>query len=295
MALGHWADRWQSQGLPWPAIAASSGGTWDVDSMVRDSRVAVDLSLSEAGAGKPLVVLHGLFGSKRNWATVAHRLAVGRRVITADLRNHGDSPWDSRHDYPEMAEDVARVIERHAGGQAAVLGHSMGGKVAMVLALAHPALVERLVVVDIAPARSTATPIEFVRAMRALPLERFTERLDVKEALARAIPDLAVRGFLTLNVVAGSDGLSWTVNLSAIEENFDAILGFPEYPPGACFTKPTLVLAGSKSVYVQPHHHAEIRRLFPAATIEVIEGAGHWVHADAAGAFVTAVGRFLDA
>ncbi len=257
--------------------------------------MAVDLSISEFGAGPPLVVLHGLFGSKRNWATVAHRLAVGRRVITADLRNHGESPWDDRHDYPALADDVARVIEKHAGGQAAVLGHSMGGKVAMVLALAQPELVERLVVVDIAPTRSTATPIEFVRAMRALPLERFTERHDVKEALARAIPDPAVRGFLTLNVVAGSDGLSWTVNLAAIEDNFDAILGFPEYPPGACFTKPTLVLAGSKSPYVQPHHHPEIRRLFPAATIEVLEGAGHWVHADATGAFVTAVGRFLDA
>ncbi len=260
-----------------------------------DTREAVDLAVSDIGEGTPLVVLHGLFGSKRNWAMVSHRLALGRRVITADLRNHGDSPWDDRHDYPSLADDVARVIERHAGGHAAVLGHSMGGKVAMVLALAHPELVERLVVVDIAPARSTATPIEFVRAMRALPLETFTNRLDAKEALAEAIPDPIVRGFLTLNVIPGPDGLAWTVNLAAIEENFDTILGFPEITPGTTFTKPVLFISGGKSPFIQPPHHAEIMRLFPAATIDVIEGAGHWVHADAAEAFVTAVSRFLDA
>jgi pimeloyl-ACP methyl ester carboxylesterase len=263
--------------------------------MRRGLPLALDLSVSEYGEGPPLVVLHGLFGSKRNWATVAHRLAVGRRVITVDLRNHGDSPWDDGHDYPSMAADVARVIERHAGGHADVLGHSMGGKVAMVLALEHPELVDRLVVVDIAPTRSTATPIEFVRAMRELSLESFSSRLDVKEALAGAIPDPAVRGFLTLNVIPGPTGLSWTVNLAALEEHFDSILGFPDFPPGMSFAKPTLFLAGGKSAYLRPEHHAEIMRLFPAATIQVIEHAGHWVHADAPEAFVAAVHRFLDA
>jgi pimeloyl-ACP methyl ester carboxylesterase len=257
--------------------------------------MAIDLAVSEFGFGPPLVILHGLFGSKRNWSSIAHRLAVGRRVITVDLRNHGDSPWDSDHDYPSLAADVAWVIERHADGRAAVLGHSMGGKVAMVLALTHPERVERLVVVDIAPARSTATPIEYVRAMRALPLETFTNRLDVKEALADAIPDPTVRGFLTLNVIPSPDGLAWTVNLAAIEDHFDSILGFPELPPGTCFTKPTLFIAGGKSAYLQPHHHDLITRLFPAATIEVIEAAGHWVHADAAEMFVTTVSRFLGA
>lgn len=255
----------------------------------------VDLSVSVFGEGPPLIVLHGLFGSKRNWATVAHRLAVGRRVITVDLRNHGESPWHDAHDYPAMAEDVARVIERYAGGHADVLGHSMGGKVAMVLAISHPELVDRLIVVDIAPTRSTATPIEFVRAMRGLPLETFSSRLDVKEALADAIPDPAIRGFLTLNVIPGPNGLSWTVNLAALEAHFDSILGFPNFPPGMSFTKPTLFLGGGKSAYLRPEHHAEIMRLFPAAAIQVIEQAGHWVHADAPEAFVAAVHRFLDA
>ena len=254
----------------------------------------IELSVSESGSGSPLVILHGLFGSKRNWVTVAHRLAAAHRVIAVDLRNHGESPWDGRHDYPALAADVAAVIEGRVGGPVAVLGHSMGGKAAMVLALARPELVARLVVVDIAPVRSTATPIEYVRAMRCLPLAAYGQRLDVKEALAPAIPDPMVRGFLTLNLVSGPAGFAWTVNLEAIEHNFDVILGFPEIPAGRPFTKPAVFLAGGRSEYVRPEHHAEIRRLFPAATIEVIEGAGHWVHADAADAFVAAVDAFLN-
>jgi esterase len=253
----------------------------------------VDLAISESGAGEPLVILHGLFGSKRNWAAIANRFAASHRVLAADLRNHGESPWDNRHDYPALAADIARVIEARVGGPAAVLGHSMGGKAAMVLALTRPDLVERLVVVDIAPAESTATPIGFVRAMRALPLEDFTQRLDVKEALVEAIPDPAVRAFLTLNLVTGPDGLAWTVNLAAIENNFESILGFPAFPAPVGFAKPTLFIAGGKSPYIQPHHRGEIVRLFPSATIEVIAGAGHWVHAEATEAFAAVVNRFL--
>jgi len=253
----------------------------------------VELAISESGAGSPLVILHGLFGSKRNWATVAHRLAATHRVITVDLRNHGASPWDERHDYPALAADVAAVIEQRLGGSATVLGHSMGGKAAMVLALARPELVERLVVVDIAPVRSTATPLEYVQAMRTVPLAAFSQRLDVQQALAPAIPDRMVRGFLMLSLGSGPTGFAWTVNLEAIERNFDAIVGFPQVPTGQQFTKPALFLAGGRSEYVRPEHHAEIHRLFPAATLEVIEQAGHWVHADAANAFVLAVEAFL--
>lgn len=257
--------------------------------------MAVELSFTDMGAGKPLVILHGLFGSKRNWTNIAHRFAAGRRVLTADLRNHGESPWDARHDYPAMAEDVAELIRAQVGGPADVVGHSMGGKVAMMLALDLPELVERLVVVDIAPAVSTGTPVEYLRALRSLPLDRFSNRADVKDALAGAIPDPAMRAFLMLNLATGPTGLSWTVNLDAIDTNFPTILGFPAVPPGRRFKKPALFLVGDRSDYVRPHHRPEIERLFPAATIEVIDGAGHWVHADAADAFVTTVTRFLQA
>ncbi|MFM8735434.1 MAG: alpha/beta fold hydrolase [Pirellulales bacterium] len=253
------------------------------------------MSLSHArfGTGDPLVILHGLFGSKRNWAGVAARLAADRGVLVADLRNHGESPWDEQHDYPAMAADVAGLIDREVGGPAAVLGHSMGGKVAMTLALMRPDLVERLVVVDIAPVRSSGTLIDVLRAMRAVPLKNFSRRTEVEAALVEAIPDAAVRGFLMLNLVNGSEGLAWTVNLDALERHFDTILGFPEIPAGQTFDGPTLFVVGGRSEYVRPEHRAEIRRLFPGAGIEVLEGAGHWVHADAPGPFVETVRRFL--
>jgi esterase len=254
---------------------------------------AVELASSETGDGPPLVILPGLFGSKRNWASLARTFGERHRVITADLRNHGESPWADPHRYPALAADVAALIERKADGRASVLGHSMGGKAAMMLAVSRPDLVERLVVVDIAPVASTGTPIAYVRAMRALPLERFSRRSEVADALAGAIPDRAVRNFLSLNAAVGDNGLSWTLNLAALEQDFEAILGFPELPPGCSFTGPTLFLAGGRSNYLQPEHRPAIERLFPAAIIETIPDAGHWVHADAPEAFVAAVNRFL--
>ena len=146
--------------------------------------VAVDLSFNEIGAGTPLVILHGLFGSKRNWSSIARILGEQRRVFTVDLRNHGQSPWDPSHDYASLADDVARFIEERVGSPAAVLGHSMGGKVAMILALTRPELVERLIVVDIAPAASSGTLIKALHAMKAVPLAAYTRRTEVEAALA---------------------------------------------------------------------------------------------------------------
>lgn len=255
--------------------------------------MAVDLSFSETGAGEPLVILHGLFGSKRNWASIARPLAAGRRVLTVDLRNHGESPWNDVHDYPALADDVARLIANHAGGRAAVMGHSMGGKAAMTLALSRPELVERLVVVDIAPARSPASPLELIRAMRAVPLDACSRRAEVEAALAAAVPDPAVRSFLAQNVRHGPDGLAWGVNLAALEHNVDAIGGFPAPPPGVVHAGPTLFVGGGRSEYLRPHHRPAIERLFPGAAIDVIEDAGHWVHAEAQGPFLGIVSRFL--
>jgi len=253
----------------------------------------VELSFTESGSGRPLVVLHGLFGWKRNWATIARSLAADRRVLCADLRNHGESPWDPRHDYPALAEDVAALIRTHAGGSADVLGHSMGGKTAMTLALAAPELVARLVVVDIPPAPSGGTVIEHLRALRSLPLAAFSRRSDVEAALAPAVPDAAVRAFLVHNVKSGPGGLSWAVNLEALERHAADIVGFPDPPPGRPFGGPTLFVAGGRSGYLRPEHAAPIGRLFPAAEFEVVADAGHWVHADAPGPLLAAVSRFL--
>lgn len=257
--------------------------------------MTVDLAFDDRGAGPPLVVLHGLFGAKRNWSSIAKALAPRHRVLTVDLRNHGASPWGASHDYPALAGDVARFIRTHVGGPAAVLGHSMGGKAAMVLALEAPELVERLVVVDIAPAASRTTLIDALRAMQQVPLAACTRRGEVETALAATIADPAVRAFLVQNVTTGPNGLGWAVNLAVLEQNFPAIAGFPEIPDGCSYRGPTLFVVGERSDYVRLEHHGEIARLFPAAAIEVVTGAGHWVHAEAPDAFLAVVGGFLSA
>lgn len=253
------------------------------------------LAYHDTGAGDPLVILHGLFGSKRNWASVARQLGSFRRVLTVDLRNHGDSPWDDRHDYPALAADVAGLVESVVGGPAAVLGHSMGGKAAMVLAVSRPELVERLVVVDIPPAESIGHTGRYLEAMRTVPLATLSRRSEVEAALAATIGNPAIRAFLAANVVSRPDGLAWGVNLEAVTRQFETIRGFPELPPGQRYDGPVLFVAGGRSGYLLPEHTPAILRLFPAATVEVIPDAGHWVHAEAAEAFVAIVGRFLSA
>jgi len=255
----------------------------------------VKLAYHDTGAGAPLVILHGLFGSKRNWASVARRLGATHRVLSIDLRNHGASPWDDRHDYPALADDVGEFIESVAGRAASVLGHSMGGKTAMVLALSRPDLVERLVVVDIPPAESAGDTRQCLEAMRAVPLATLTRRADVETALAEAIPDPSIRAFLAANVVSRPEGLAWGVNLEALARHFETIRGFPEMPPERRYDGPTLFVAGGRSPYLLADHQPAITRLFPAAMTEVIPDAGHWVHAEAPEAFVAAVGRFLSA
>jgi pimeloyl-ACP methyl ester carboxylesterase len=257
--------------------------------------MTVDLAFDDRGTGPPLVVLHGLFGAKRNWASIAKALAPHHRVLTVDLRNHGASPWDAVHDYPALAGDVARFIRTHVGGPAAVLGHSMGGKAAMVLAFEEPKLVERLIVVDIPPAPSRTTLIDALQAMKNVPLAACTRRTEAEAVLAESIPDPAVRAFLVQNVVNGPNGLAWAVNLEALERNFPAIVGFPDVAAGRTFPGPTLFVVGERSDYIRPEHHAVIQRLFPAATIEVVAGAGHWVHAEAPEAFLAVLSGFLSA
>ena len=256
--------------------------------------MTVDLAFDDRGAGPPLVVLHGLFGAKRNWSSIAKALAPHHRVLTVDLRNHGASPWDDRHDYPALAADVAAFIRSVAGPPADVIGHSMGGKAAMVLALVHPELVDRLVVVDIAPAPSRGVSADLVHALQAVPLAACTRRTDVADALAERIPDPATRAFLAQAVTTRPDGLAWSVNLDVIARHFDEIRGFPAQPPGREFPGPALFVAGGRSTYLEPRHWPDIERLFPNATLEVIPDAGHWVHADAPAAFVASVGRFLE-
>jgi pimeloyl-ACP methyl ester carboxylesterase len=255
--------------------------------------MAVELAATEYGAGPPLAILHGLFGSGRNWRSVAQHLAAGHRVLTFDLRNHGASPWADAMSYGEMVDDVRAALRTRGIQQAALLGHSMGGKAAMLMALLHPGEVDRLVVVDIAPAANPPNLLPYIRAMRAVDLRGVKRRTEVDVALAGAVPDPAERAFLLQNLVIDENAARWRLNLEAIERGFPQILGFSDLPVGTAYRGPALFVSGARSNYIQPEHEPGIRRLFPRARILRIEGAGHWVHAEQPQAFLQTVAPFL--
>jgi esterase len=257
--------------------------------------MALRLAVAECGAGAPLAILHGLFGAGRNWATIAQRLAAHRRVIALDLRNHGASPWADAMGYGEMAEDVRATLRALGCHRYALLGHSMGGKAAMVAALAHGEEIGRLVVVDIAPVAYPARHLGHLQAMRALDLPAVRRRADADARLARAVPDAAERAFLLQNLLFEDGRARWRLNLAAIERGMPTLVGFPAVPEGAAYRGPALFVAGGKSDFLLPEHEPQIRRLFPDAKIERIADAGHWLHAERPQAFLDIVQPFLAA
>jgi len=256
--------------------------------------MTVQLAATEYGmVGPPVAILHGLFGTGRNWRSIAQQLAARHRVLAFDLRNHGASPWADGMSYGEMVEDLGASLRARGIDHAALLGHSMGGKVAMLAALLHPAEVGRLVVVDIAPAPNPPTLLAYVRAMRAVDLDDITRRSEVDARLSGAIPDGAERAFLLQNLIIDDGKARWRLNLEAIEREFPEILNFPDLPAGTAYQGPTLFVAGARSDYIRTEHEPTIRRLFPQARITRIEGAGHWVHAEQPQAFLETVAPFL--
>ncbi len=239
---------------------------------------------------RPLVIVHGLYGSARNWGVIARRLADSHPVIAVDQRNHGSSPWHDSHSYPDMAADLAEVIES-LGQPVDVLGHSMGGKAAMVLALTRPELVHGLVVADIAPVAYTHSQRQYIEAMRAVDLSRVTKRSDAVDQLARHIEEPALRSFFTQSLDVANK--TWALNLDALDANMADILGFPSVT--GQFDGPVLFLSGENSDYVLPDHRPRIRELFPKARFARLRDAGHWLHAEQPRAFEAAVRSFLGA
>jgi pimeloyl-ACP methyl ester carboxylesterase len=256
--------------------------------------MSVELAHDAFGeTGLPVVILHGLLGAARNWTTIAKQLADTHRVFALDLLNHARSPWADSMSFEEMAGDVAAFIERHALSRPAVIGHSLGGKVAMRLALTRAGLVERLVVVDVAPIAYAHTLGSFVEAMQEVDLASVRQRADAERQLERTIPDAAIRGFLLQNLVKSDTGYAWRVHLEAIAANMPELLGFAPPPDGAIYGGPTLFVAGGNSRYLKPEHWPLIERLFPEAELAVIAGAGHWVHAERPAEFLDRVRVFL--
>ncbi|AUB79540.1 alpha/beta fold hydrolase [Candidatus Thiodictyon syntrophicum] len=251
-----------------------------------------------AADGLPLVLIHGLFGSASNWHAISRRLAAGRRVLVPDLRNHGQSPWDPRMDYRAMAADLTALLDAEGLPRAHLVGHSMGGKAAMWLALTAPERVGSLVVADIAPVTYASRHGALVRTLAALPLGEIADRRDADVRLAATISSAPVRGYLLQNLVhdrpaAGvGGGWRWRVNLEALAQSLEDLLGFPE-SVGLQFPGPVLFLYGSRSDYVTGEGLPRIRALFPLARLRSIPNAGHWVYADQPEAFVAAVDGFL--
>jgi esterase len=255
--------------------------------------MALDLSHEVAGDGPPLIILHGLFGSARNWRAIAKGLADSHRVWSIDLRNHGDSPWDADMTYEAMAGDIKAFMARHGLEGAALMGHSMGGKVAMTLALTEPSLVGQMIVVDIAPVQRPPDLRSYVRAMARIDLSTVRRRAEVGDLLASTVEDRSVRAFLLQNLVMTDGAPRWRLNLEAIDRQMEAIGGFPEPLLDRQYERPTHFITGALSAYVKPEHRDLVLRLFPAVTMSVIAGAGHWVHAEKPESFLRAVRRFL--
>ncbi|MFT4217627.1 MAG: alpha/beta fold hydrolase [Micropruina sp.] len=243
------------------------------------------------GTGRPDVVfLHGLFGRGKNWAGIAKSLAEHEHAsVLFDLPNHGRSHWTDTFDYPAMASEVADELRLRLGSAASVtlVGHSMGGKVAMLMALQHPELVRRLVVVDIAPDISyqVRTSVPLVKAMRALDLNDIASRGAAEQLLAADVDDPAVRLFLLQNLKhtrtpQNRNGWQWELNLDLLGDHLDDVAAWPNVGE-VSYPGPALWVGGSDSPYIQPEHHDRMRQLFPQVRLVRIPGAGHWVHADA--------------
>lgn len=245
------------------------------------------------GDGPPILLAHGLFGQGRNLGALARRLAKGRRVVTVDMRNHGDSFHDPDHSYPAMADDLADAVAE-LGGCVDLVGHSMGGKAAMALALTRPGMVRKLAVLDIAPIGYDHSQTQLIDAMESLDLAAIDRRGAADAVLAERVDDPGVRAFLLQSLDLKADPKTWRLNLSALRDQMDHVVGWPDGLPRAAFEGPVLAVAGEQSDYVSEPGQAALRDHFPQARVVWVKDAGHWLHADAPEVVAEILVSFLD-
>lgn len=255
------------------------------------------LHLTRIGDHGPRIVFcHGLFGQGKNWTAIAKALAGEHQALLLDLPHHGRSPWADHFDYLEMADQVATELSEEA--PVTLVGHSMGGKLAMVLALRRPELVERLCVVDVAPVDygHGSEFAGYIDAMRGLDLASLERRGDADEALSEAVPSRTVRGFLLQNLRRDAEGWSWQPNLEVLADDLPAVTGWPEDQLEGVepYRGAVLWIAGGDSDYVKPEYAEQMDRWFPTNRRVTIKGAGHWVHAQQPEVFVQVLRRFVD-
>ena len=250
---------------------------------------ALNLHYQVSGNGPPLLILHGLFGSGSNWRTVARTLAQTHTVYLVDLRNHGSSPWDDTMSYADMAGDVSALINTLALSAPIVLGHSMGGKVAMALALLYPHQVGQLIVVDIAPIQYSGSMNSVARAMMLPEVIIGENRTEVTRNLQKHLPDPAIAPFLMQNLLSTEAGFAWRINLASIDRQMPQIISFPSELKHLNYQGPSVAVVGENSDYVMGADGSLFVPMFVPIDVRVIQGAGHWVHTDKPADFLNSI------
>lgn len=253
----------------------------------------IQLNYKKYGGGEPLIVLHGFLGSLDNWHTLASEWGNnGFAVYTIDLRNHGRSPHTEHHNIPLMRDDLKDFMVQHRLSAAHILGHSMGGKVAMAFALTYPELTNRLIVADMAPRAYQRGHDEVLNAIQQVNLDQLQTRKEADEAMKPLLGDFGTRQFVLKSLDRDEQGqFKWKFNITTLARDYDEVI--QAIRSDKPFTGPALFLKGALSLYVQEKDVPEIRALFPNARIQTIEGAGHWLHADQPQLFSAAVKTFL--
>jgi esterase len=251
----------------------------------------MQLNYKEFGQGQALIIHHGLFGSLDNWMTIARQFAEHFHVYLIDARNHGQSPHDEQWDYPIMAHDLYEFIQQHNILHPVILGHSMGGKVAMHFASEHPEMLDKLIVVDIAPKDYPPHHQEVLQALNAVDFTKIKSRKEAEDAVSSYVTDFAVKQFLLKNMYwKNAEELAWRFNLGVIEKNIEQIgkntLG------NTVIDVETLFVAGAKSHYILPSDETQIKAYFPHSEVLFFPNAGHWVHAEAPKELLEAVLKF---
>lgn len=251
----------------------------------------IKLFYKSHGNGPPIIILHGLLGSSSNWSTTADLLGKHLQVFAVDLRNHGNSPHARDFDFNSMVADLKIFMENQNMRQAIILGHSLGGRVAMEFADQYPAMVDKLIIVDVAPKSYPPTHKAMLDVLLAIDLNTYETAKDVVDALAKAIPSLQLRNFLAKNIYRMPDGLlGWKVNLRAIRDNYDSLCVSTDFKNS--YEKPVLFIRGELSDYICAEDEPVIRKIYPQSKIKTIAGAGHWVHIDSKNSFLYTVLNF---
>ncbi len=252
------------------------------------------------GDGFPLIILHGLFGSSSNWRSIGKRLSNQYQIHLLDLRNHGHSFWSEEMSYFAMAQDVVGYLDNKQISSAHILGHSMGGKAAMMLALTQPSRVQALLVADIAPIAYQHDHSGLIDAMQSLPLDKISTRGEADKVMAKTVTEPAVRQFLLQNLIfnpseSNQDTPKWRINLNVLNQQMPTLFDFPasDQLDMSVYSGLTIFIRGETSDYVTKRHEATIKRLFPDHHIETISQAGHWLHAEQPKQFIQVVTQFL--